>query len=355
MNGKACAYDEKSHDGEKMGRVDILPETLLLHPDIDSINFDEISSLVSIHFCEKHWEECKNRVLIDDDNILRRLQIRSENPRPTISYHDTGSPRAIPEGELECRRQELIRNTFEENPREKEYRRELYGRDEKLDDVFEEGDVQRKFTEWTLEEIPVEKLGRTEKLKHELVDELSEFGYSAERIYHPGADVHALIDGEEFYIQVRWLNEDSDEVTRAERTSKSSTGNMYWERSIPSDIYYSPQNSRWPSSVLRRFANEEGGIPLIVLRWDDDEDWYVVYYQPSSFGEYITIEDYSRVPMRLWDDFTPLPTLEEISGLLNGNKRFQDYVDETVREFHSNQPLLVRMKYWYRRYRSTRV
>jgi hypothetical protein len=116
MNNKSCAFGDADHRGDIDARVDILPETLQLVPGNNESTLEKIGGLVSVHFCEKHWEECKDLVLTENADILPQLEIDTQNYSSPISYKSKGSRHSLSRGELESKRQELIRKSLDALP-----------------------------------------------------------------------------------------------------------------------------------------------------------------------------------------------------------------------------------------------
>lgn len=353
MNQRSCAFEERPHGGDVKSRIDILPESLHLtsgsNEDIGSIR-----SLVSVHLCEDHWEKCKDLVLVENQNILPLLHTNSQN---TISYYTNDDRRASPLGELESDCQDLIRRSLEENPRNSRTRRQMYGKDKDMDEIFDKELIERFLTRDTLKELSPNKYGKTESLKHQLVDELVDRGFRADRIFKRRADIEASRDGQTFYFQVWWLTEDSDKVSSAERVApvRRRSEDPVWEHSMPSDSYYAPDSQFPGESQLRHFADDRGGIPVQAVKWKDDDEWYIFYQQPSKYGEYITIEDATWVPIRVFNNFTPLPTLDDFPQLVEDRIPIDSMIDENLEEIYSDLPLSKRLVGRYRRFRSYRL
>lgn len=353
MNQESCSFKEGAHSGTVKNRFQILPESLHLATGFDR-SVESIRSLVSVNLCEAHWEECKNRVLADDENILPLFRADSQR---RVSYFTEDDRRASSLGELENERQELIRRSFEEDPRNRPTRRQIYGKDESLDDIFDRDLVERFLARHTLEKISPEPCGKTEALKYELVDELADRGFSADRIYERMADIEATHSSLTFYFQVWWLTEDSESVSPADRIApiRREMENPVWPRSLPSDSYYAPDSEFPGESQLRHFADDRGGIPVQAVKWKEDERWYIFYRQPSEYGEYITIENASWVPIRVFKKFTPLPTLDDLPQLLEEQVSIDSAIESNLKEFYSDLPSSKRLIGRYRRFRSSRL
>jgi hypothetical protein len=208
-----------------------------------------------------------------------------------------------------------------------------------MDDLWERRDVQRELTRRTIGGLEPRDCGETEPLKEEFAEALSNIGIKAHRIFEPEADVEAQYKDRTYYFQIRWLCKSSEEITPAERVSnhRNETRSFVWDKSLPTDSYFAPNRPLNGESSLRHFAQDRDGVPVMVLRWDEDKTWYFLYQQISDYGDYITIDDLGWIPVRVHREFTPLPTFDDFQVLILEEADLGEIIEEKLEDFYSSQ------------------